>query len=482
MKKVLFSIILSSLAVVGCDDFLVEEPELTQSNELTLAKFDGLDKATLGAYSPLYSSSWYGANFILSSELMAGNAKNPTNTEFTSGRYTVPYTWSYNVSSTSPIWSYAYYVISAANNVIDNLEGKTTSDITQQDLDNLKAECLFLRALSHFDLVRTYAQPYSYAPNSLGVPVILHTISGNQPARNTVKEVYDQVVADLLEAETLIDVDYKRSGDDAVGAKVTDDKAVVSVHAIRALLSRVYLYMEQWQDAATYATKVINNEDGGTYSLWNANQVADVWTAATGTSEVIFEIFGATGSSYNGNWDDITWMTNPEGYADVASTADLRDMYEAGDVRGDLFVSHKDAPDHFWTLKYAGQGVNTPDINNIIVLRLSEMYLNRAEALYNGATISGATALSDLNAITSRRGASAISSPDANVIFNERRKELAFEGHIFCDYARTKRSLVRTDYDGATLKDISFPNYRWALPIPRSETDANPNMVQNENY
>lgn len=472
MKKILYSMLFLSLTVAGCADFLVEEPVLTQSNELTLAKFDGLDKATLGAYSPLYSANWYSANFILTSELRAGNAKNPTNTDFTSGRYTTPYTWSYNESSTSPIWGTAYYAISAANNVLANLEGKTTTTVTQQDLDNLKAECLFIRALSHFDLVRTYAQPYSHAPNSLGVPVVLQTISGYQPARNTVKEVYDQVVQDLLDAESLIDPKYKR-------ANIKDAKAVVSIDAIRALLSRVYLYMEEWQKAANYATEVIKSEN---YSLWTAEQIPNVWTEEIGSDEVIFEIYGSTGSSYNGYWDDITWMTNPNGYADVASTADIRDLYEDGDVRGELFVSHPDAPDHFWTLKYAGKGLRTPDVNNIVVLRLSEMYLNRAEALYNGATIAGATAIADLNEITSKRGAAAIETPSANAIFNERRKELAFEGHILFDFARTKRSIRRIDYDGLTLKDIDFPDYRWALPIPKGEIDANPNMVQNDNY
>ena len=65
----------------------------------------------------------------------------------------------------------------------------------------------------------------------------------------------------------------------------------------------------------------------------------------------------------------------------------------------------------------------------------------------------------------------------------ERRKELAFEGHLVYDMARTGTSLHRVDYQGAAdAKDIEFPSYRWALPIPKSEMDANPNMVQNDGY
>jgi hypothetical protein len=173
-------------------------------------------------------------------------------------------------------------------------------------------------------------------------------------------------------------------------------------------------------------------------------------------------------------------MVNPDGYADVASTADLRNLYENTDVRSNMFISHADAPDHFWTLKYPGKPGSNKQENNVVVLRLSEMYLNRAEAIYKGATVPGVTAESDLNAIASKRGASAIASVNVTNLFNERRKELAFEGHIVYDYARLGRSLVRTDYDGSAInKDIPFPSTRWALPIPKRETDANPNMVQN---
>ena len=160
----------------------------------------------------------------------------------------------------------------------------------------------------------------------------------------------------------------------------------------------------------------------------------------------------------------------------------MRNLYETEDVRGDLFISHADAPDHFWTLKYAGKAGTNPLESNTVVLRLSEMYLNRAEAIYRGAVIPGVTADADLLKITSNRGATPVSA-SATTIFKERQKELAFEGHIIYDYARTQTSLVRTDYDGAiATKDITFPSHFWALPIPKREMDANPNMVQNDQY
>jgi hypothetical protein len=461
--------------MTSCNDFLTEEPILSQSNELTLGSYDGLNKATAAAYGYLYDDTWYGAGFVLSSELRSGNAKNPTDTDFTSGRYINEYGWSYSSSSTSYLWGYAYAAIAAANNVINNLEGKETSDVTAADLNNLRAECLFIRALSHFDLLRTYAQPYTHAPNSPGVPIVLITELG-KPARNTVSEVYDQIVADLLEAESKMQDDYKRSN-------VTDVFAAATKPAIQGLLSRVYLYMGEWQKAADYATKVINS---GKFNMFTADELPYIWTQNTASAggEVIFEIFGLLSNEYNPYWEEISGMTTPFGYADVMSSADLRNLYEDDDVRLSLFESDPDAPeDHLWTTKYWGKATERPTYNNIIVLRLSEMYLNRAEALFRGASIAGASVASDLLAITSNRGASPV-TPSLAGILTERRKELAFEGHILYDMARNGMAVNRTvDYDGpSTAQYIEFPSFRWALPIPLSEINANPNCIQNEGY
>jgi hypothetical protein len=464
-----------AIGLASCGDFLTEEPKLSQSNELTLGSYEGLDKATAAVYGYLYDDAWYGAGFVLSSELRSGNAKNPTNSDFASGRYINEYSWNYSSGSTSNLWEYAYKAIAATNNVINNLEGKETSDVTAADLNNLKAECLFIRALSYFDLLRTYAQPYTHASGSPGVPIVLVSELG-KPARNTVQESFSRVVADLLEAESLMQDDYKRTG-------ITDVYAAATKPAIQALLSRAYLYMGEWQKSADYATKVINS---GKFSIFTAEDLPYVWTQNTASAggEVIFEIFGLLSNEYNAYWEEISGMTTPDGYADVMSSAELRNLYEEGDVRLELFAGHPDAPkDHLWTTKYWGKSTERPTYSNIIVLRLSEMYLNRAEAISRGASIAGASVASDLLAITSNRGASP-ATPSLTGVLTERRKELAFEGHHIYDMARTGTTLNRTvDYDGASSAQyIEFPSYRWALPIPLAEINANPNCVQNEGY
>ena len=291
------------------------------------------------------------------------------------------------------------------------------------------------------------------------------------------KTVYENAVADLLEAEKIIDPEYVRAG-------VADPLATVNIYTIQALLSRIYLYMGEWQKSADYATKVINS---GKFKMWTAEEYPTVWTADKGSGEVIFEMYGKRTNGAYGSWEDISYMTSPTGYGDPQVAPSLMAMYAEGDVRLKTFRTDADGESGcWWTSKYAGKGDNAaPDCNNVVILRLSEMYLNRAEALVHGATVAGASAISDLNTITSNRGAAAYTSVGNLDIQTERRKELAWEGHYFFDMARWGKSLARSsdEYALCTMNlDVEFPSYKWALPIPKRERDLNENLKQNPGY
>lgn len=481
MKKyIIYTIALLAAGVTtGCKDFLTEEPPLEQSTEITLATFDGLNDATAGAYSRLASSGWYGAEFILLNEMKTADGKKYVGTSYDTGRMNEWYNLNYNANSTSSIYGSAYYVISQANNVIDNL---TEDKGDAQALNNLKAECLFLRALSYFDLVRTYGQPYTRDNGaSAGVPVVLHTNSADESPRSTVAEVYQQIVADLTEAEDIIDPDYVRAGG-------TDPKAWASIDAIRALLSRVYLYMGQWQNAADYATLVI---DSGNYTLWTEEDLASTEAGinpyrTNASSEIIFEICGLNTNSYDPGLDGI-WAMTAGSYGDAGCASDVMELFEDGDVRGTLFINDSQGKgENVWhTRKYFGKGIGSSvDYTNIPVLRLSEMYLNRAEALINGASVQGCSATADLQTIADARGATAQTATQDGV-FTERWKELNWEGHLWFDLGRTGRDMTRRDVANSTVPTtVSFtadPNV-WAMPLPLSEIEVNPNLEQNPGY
>lgn len=470
--------ILSAGLFTSCSDFLTEEPKQEQSNELTFATFDGVNKAAAAMYGMFQSDAWYDGEFTLMSELRCGNAKNPTSVPG-SGRYRTDTQWIYSDRSTSPLWSYAYYTIARANNVINNLDDKVGVDATQQQVNNVKAEALFIRALCYFDLVITYCQPYNYnatEDDKMGVPLVLVTENG-KPARDSKENVYQQIVADLLQAESIMADDYVRSG-------VTDKAATPTKPAIQALLSRVYLYMNKWQEAADYATKVINNKK---YELAPADAYAAMFSAATAPAggEIIFEVYGSDKNEYwdNSGWAHLPYITTTDdqgSHGDVCATKDLYDLYSEGDVRKSMYKQHGN--DYFPT-KYSGKPKDSdPKYTNIPILRLSEMYLNRAEAIINGASVQGVTAESDLRKIATVRGASQTAAATKQGVFDERRRELAFEGHITADYARCNKSMTRKDFDDSKNKDVAFPSYMWALPIPNRERTANPNVAQNPGY
>lgn len=476
-KHIILFLVTIAVFFTACEDFLVKEPRLSQSNELTLSTFAGLNNATGGVYTQLCATGWYGAGLVITADLKGGNGKRGS---VQSGRYTDEYLWNNRPSSTSGLWSVAYSTIAKANNVLVVLDGGfTETGVTQAQLDELKGECLFMRGLAYFDLARMYCQPYSAGTSNMGVPVVLVTENG-YPARSTVGETYDRVIDDLEEAASLLPLTSTRG----------DDAAFASKTAAVALLAKVSLYMKNWQAAANYATTVIGTNGlrlftAAEYTTYDKH---GYWGSGGKGAEIIFQVDGSEGNSSHGYWEAISYMMNPEGYGDCAASLDLVSLYEEGDVRADLFRQPAAYPGEYWSLKYPGRLGSIREYNTP-VLRLSEMYLIRAEAILNGATVAGVTALADFNAIRTHRGLAAATTVDLAEIYRERRRELCFEGNELFDLARTQRSLVRNDFTGLTNKDVTFTpggsatvNYLWAMPIPQAEINANVNCEQNLGY
>ncbi|MDY6801756.1 MAG: RagB/SusD family nutrient uptake outer membrane protein [Bacteroidota bacterium] len=463
MKYLPILFMIFALLFSSCEDELEQLPPEQLSNELSLSTYANLELATNGIYTQLYSANWYGRDFTVIADLKGGNGKS---SPLFSGRFQTEYNWANSEGSSSNFFDNAYILIARANNVINAIADFEQPGVTEAQLNQLEGEALFLRALAYFDLVRMYAQPYSYDPSSLGVPIVLVTEIG-EPARNTVGEVYDQIVSDLTTAEAKIGTPDRGQ---------TDPVGLASKPAVQALLAKVYLYMENWQGAADYATKVINNSN---FSLYTTADYLTVW-GTNAASEVIFEVFGNSTQSGWPGFDEIGYIYYIDGYGDVCASNDLLNLYEPGDVRAGVFTSHPDHAGFYWPTKYPGK--ESIRVNNIVVLRLAEMYLIRSEALLKGASVSGATAVGDYNAVRTNRGLTAAGTVSLEDVWDERRRELCFEGNELWDLSRTGRGLVRTDYSGAGDANISFPDYRWAMPIPATEMDRNPNMKQNPGY
>jgi hypothetical protein len=158
-----------------------------------------------------------------------------------------------NNSRIANVWSYSYKTIVNINATLE----VATEGISEES-DILIGENYYLRAFHYFTLVNIFGQPYINNPTvNPGVPIKLTTSPDDFPARATVKEVYDQIVKDLTKAVSLMTIPEGS----AVKPK---NSCYASKETAEALLSRVYLYMEDWTNAEKYAGNVINS---GRYSL-----------------------------------------------------------------------------------------------------------------------------------------------------------------------------------------------------------------------
>ena len=452
----LYLVVFISLTIFSCEDSLDLTPLQSLNTQEALADVDGLETALNGAYNALQSVNYYGREYMVLPEIEANLVYLTVNN---SNRFTAAYQYGWTIANgdITAVWNTAYTTILRVNNVIntiDDIEGDQTRK------NQLKGEALAIRALCYFDLVRFFGNPPTTGnpATDLGVPVTLVATLEELP-RNTVNEVYDQVIADLNAAKGLMTgTDYQR----------------FTANAAEALLARVYLYRGNNAAAETSASAVINS---GQYSIATSYEAM---FNGPGSTEDIFTILFQTDES-NGS-DNHGQIYNPEGYGDIRVTQDLIDLYEAGDERANMIYQFSD--NEFYTSKYDSQD-GIPGLVSPKILRLSEMYLIRAEARYNTGNSAGA--LEDLNAIRTARGASEWTSiSNLLQIVEERQRELVLEGHTTFDLYRNNLPMVRSQCNtGIELNTICFvaaDNFRTVHPIPEDEMLVNQQMVQNPGY
>ena len=456
MKKINI-LFLAAMMLFGfaCDDQLELEPAQSLSEAESLADIEGLQTALFGAYDGLQQVNYYGREFLVIPEIEANLVYLSINN---SNRFVQNYIYQVTVfnGDITGMWNDAYEVILRVNNIINNIDAIEGDQATK---NQIKGEALAIRALAHFDLARYFGKaPTNGTPSSdLAVPIILEA-SISEPARNTVAEVYAQVIADLNEAAGLIgDAGIFRFGPDAVNA----------------LLARVYLYQGDYSNAVSRAAAVIGS---GNYSL--ATDYVAMW-AAPGSSEEIFTL--RTVADENRGSDNLGGIYNPDTYGDIRVSSDWINLYEAGDTRAGLVYQFDDG--EFYNSKYASQD-GIPGLASPKLFRLGEMHLIRIEANFQlGNT---AEALAELNTLRTARGASELAEISLMTIIEERQRELGMEGHTSFDLFRNNIDMVRTQCNTGVELDapciIGGSDNFTIRPIPQREIDVNDNMVQNPGY
>ena len=280
------------------------------------------------------------------------------------------------------------------------------------------------------------------------------------------KAVYDQIILDMTMAISLMKSN-SRSG----------NSNTLSSASTKALLSRVYLYKEDWPNAETLATEVL----GSGFSLVPNDNYFSLWTTDN-SSESIFEISMTEADNVGGN--GIAGLYSRNGYGDYLPSNDVVSLYDPADTRLSTFNEDSSLAGEFAPFRVD----KYPDFNgfdNVKVIRLAEIYLIRAEARAEiGTNIQGAQQDLDMvhqRALPSAPNTSVTGEALKEAIFLERRLELCFEGQRLWDLMRNKMDVVRIQCTAAICL-IPYASDTVLLPIPQVETDANSNITQNPGY
>ncbi|MEY3432736.1 MAG: hypothetical protein RL131_672 [Bacteroidota bacterium] len=507
MKNILYKlslIAIVSASISSCRDALVIEPRQSIDATTALTSKDGINAAVVSVYSRFKSVRLYGRDLIAFPEALSDNGF-ATNK---SGRLLPEANNVYRAHFGDALWSAAYNGINQANLIIETVPGVTAAGITPADKTSWLGQMYFLRALYYFDMVKVF----SYMPGATvaaqdkgGIPLILKGVATSEdalalkPSRASVDDVYKQIIADLLLAESNL--------------TTTGLPNFASKTAAQAMLSRVYLYMKDYANAKRWADACI--AAAGT-RLSSAAAYVGQWRGATHV-ESLFQFVLATNAENNGVNESLqtsfTTLTAPGnttvtgGFGDLVPSLSL--MSELGitltggnttgnfnSVNATIASRSSDVRNLLYEPGTTGRGSAKVEctkyigkngfinLDNLPIIRIAEVYLNRAEAMSTpgSAVFNESAALADVNTIATNRGLTAFSGLTGSALYEEvlrqRRLELAFEGHRFFDLKRLGRDLVKAPH----YNTVAFTDVRILAPLPTREVDGNKNLVQNSGY
>lgn len=477
--KTIFSIAISAcLIFTGCGNSWLEEAQPSTSTESSEAIQSARDAqyALNGIYDILRDYQYYGARMTYYADVTGEDMLANGDTKRASRYYL--FDWNED-NAPSSLWYQPYRVLRNVNNILNYTSGLQDSELTDE-LRDISGQALALRALAHFDLVKVYGKPYTMDGGaSLGVPIeITKKEPTSKPSRNTVKEVYTQVIQDLEDAVKLL------------SAGRNDGK--INKFAGQQLLARAYLHTGEDQKAFSTVTEMITAAAAskGNYQLWSNSDYSAVWSKDF-TSEVLFQLSIVKTESGPGK-EGIGYLMWRSGYDDIILSDDYLNLLDEDpeDVRHQIitkYTNSKGVAFHYLN-KYPGNtsaGEN-PEYADIPVLRLSEAYLIAAEAAVK--LNDNTNALKYLNAIVNRANPAQTLTGTVTLerVMQERRKELVGEGHRLFDAMRNNMRIERKGENHVSPllrpESLSFDRTftKILMPIPRNEIDANPNIKPNE--
>ena len=457
--KALFPIVFLSLLSVSCRKLISIPPNPPTEIPQTLVFSDSTDiqAAVAGVYANFKatgsSTSWMNGSITVTAglsadELTSNSAYDQLDPQFANNAVAI------DNSTVASDWKQAYSDLYQINVCLENISGTT---VVSDSLRNLLAGQLkVIRAWYYFHMVNLWG----------GVPVVT---SSNYMAnavlpRAPVDTVYALIQSDLADARTLLPAAYAYS-----------DRARPNLYVAEALSAKVYLYRQDWVNAAAMATQVINS---GMYSL--LSDLNGVFL--DGSNEAIWQLPAA--GAYNQTAEGAVF--NPPSWAPTPAfsfTTFQQNAFETGDLRLQNWVQTVVVNGQTYSYPYKYKNKNNPaaTTEDYMFLRLSEQYLILAEAEAEQNQLTAA--LTNLNVVRTRAGlAGSTASNQTDVlsaIMHERQTEL------FCEWGNRWYDLKRTGTIDQVLgaeKPGIWQSYAALYPVPKTELQNNPFLVQNTGY
>ncbi len=472
MKTYIYIIlIITGFSILSCEDTLEQRLSNSVEVEEAIVDLNTLNLATNGAYSLLANIGHYNRNFVLVPEILSDNSF--IDAFDNTGRFLDfdNYIINSNNVRTKELYNNMSRLIATTSIVIEKANDLSFPESEQEDASQYIGEVYTLRALAFHNFQLLFAQPYNFTTDAshLGVPIPEFELLGDgatlqEPSRSTTAKVYEQIVNDLENAIGLM--------------RETSDPARLDIHATKGLLARVYLHMQNWERARDFANDVIENSGN---ELLSRDEYIASW-GLDSNKETLFTVANNLADNSGANSIGHFYLN----FKDAFATDDFKDTLDDTDIRRDLYPRESGVN----MVKKFPKG--TQD-DNIQVLRLSEIYLIKAEAhaQLNEVVQAQQTldiiiqralevpTLPDMLPVTTETGQALLDK-----IILERRKELAFEGFRLFDLTRYDKTFTKFRQDDEPIIVVGTDKedrQRTILPIPIDEINVNPNIADQQN-
>ncbi|GAA4298691.1 RagB/SusD family nutrient uptake outer membrane protein [Aestuariibaculum suncheonense] len=475
--------LLGGLIIASCDNYLDIKPEDKFLEEQVFSSKEGISNALNGIYGSMISASGYGGNLTMSTVEVIGQRFKPlSNSSDWINLADYDYTNASVRNQFNAIWTELYTNILSMNNFLTGLDTYPGA-LTLEQENLLKGEVIGLRAMHHLDLLRLFGPIYSTNSDDLAIPYYTKPEAVANPLL-TAKEVMDNILADLLMAEQLLENDPVRTdgsqAQDNAFIVETNDKHVLArnnrlnYYAVKALQARAYLYAGNTPLALAAAKAVI--DEATPWFPWTAR--SDVFGAGGSPDRIMSKevLFSTINTALYGRQNSYFSASLPDSSILVPDEDRLEEVFESSldDYR---FASSWDLPvsgakDYKTFFKFAD--ITDTDKDDIHIkfmqplIRISEMYYIAAET-----EIDPDLALGYLNTVRNNRGLTSLDSQSVTdiqiEIQKEIQKEFFGEGQLFFYYKRLNLDKIPNGKQATGTLTMGPDQY--VVPLPLSETE-----------